>query len=147
MRIRFLKLHPRAAMPRRGTDGAAGYDLSAVSCGLNDCGQLVVHSGIAVELPPGYCGLLFPRSSVCRTPMRMANAVGVIDCDYRGEMTGVFDLLEEGSLPPCCAGIYLPGERFAQLLVMPVLTGVRWVNARKLSATVRGNGGYGSTGR
>lgn len=120
MKIRFVKIHPRATMPCRGTDGAAGYDLTAVSCGLNDFGQLVVHSGIAVELPPGTCGLVFPRSSVCRTPMRMANAIGVIDCDYRGEITAVFDLLKEDERPPCCAGIYLPGERFAQFLVMPV---------------------------
>ncbi len=98
-----------------------------------------MHSDIAVEIPAGYVGLLFPRSSVCKTGLRLTNSVGVIDSDYRGGITAVFDYNKSGEQ-------YKVGDRFAQLMIVAAPY-VVFHEAKTLSKTARGEGGYGSTGK
>lgn len=140
MNLKVKRLRKNARLPLKATAGAAGFDLF-VAERVDDytTAQIRYLSGIAVEIPPGYCGLLFPRSSVVRTPMRMANAVGVIDSDYRGEITAVFD----NHITP--GNTYRTGDRFAQLVIV-TLPDVEITEEEELSRTARGFGGYGSTG-
>lgn len=141
MKLKVKRVRANARLPLKATESAAGLDLF-VAERVDDCttAQVRYLSGIAVELPPGYCGLVFPRSSVCRTPLRMANAVGVVDSDYRGEIAAVFD---NHILP---GNTYKKGDRFAQLVIFP-LPDVEIREEEELSETARGCGGYGSTGR
>lgn len=145
MKIRFKRLDSTAAAPRRGTDGAAGYDLTAnkVTIDVVDKSTVIYtcHSGLAVEIPKGHVGLLFPRSSVFKTKMQMSNGVGVIDSDYRGEVKAKFYLVGSDG-----GDAYEAGERFAQLVVIPIPS-VEYEEADELTSTERGAGGYGSTGR
>lgn len=138
MKIKARKLAPTAQLPTRAHTGDAGLDMYVSRCGYE--GELwVCHSDIAMEIPDGYVGLLFPRSSVSSTDMRLANSVGVIDSGYRGEVSAKFDNKPNGKR-------YYVGDRFAQLVIVPYLN-VQPIEADTLSDTERGNGGYGSTGQ
>lgn len=139
MKIKFKKMNPNAVMPKQGTAGAAGFDLTAVSLKTTET-TLKYDTGIAVEIPPGYVGLLFPRSSVCKTGLSLANSVGVIDSDFRGSISLVFYKNMQCIVP------YLPGDRIGQLLIVPIPE-VEFVEVEELSETERGAGGYGSTGK
>ena len=139
LKIKFKKLNPNAVMPRQGTTGAAGFDLTAVSIEKKDM-TVKYDTGIAVEIPPGYVGLVFPRSSVCKTGMTLANSVGVIDSDFRGSISLVFYKGPNWIEP------YSYGERIGQLVIVPIPE-VEFVEAEELSETDRGAGGYGSTGK
>ena len=92
-----------------------------------------------MEIPPGHVGLVFPRSSCYKHGMLLSNCVGVIDSDYRGEVTAVFLGTHDDVS-------YEIGDRIAQLVIMPI-PAVKFVEAEELSETQRGTGGYGSTGR
>ena len=139
LKIKFKKLNQNAVIPKQGTAGAAGFDLTAVSIEKNET-MLKYDTGIAVEIPPGYVGLVFPRSSVCKTGLSLANSVGVIDSDFRGSISFVFYKNTQCIVP------YLPGDRIGQLLIVPIPE-VEFVEVDELSETERGAGGYGSTGR
>lgn len=139
MIVKFKKLTPEAVAPKQGTCGSAGFDLTATSVFYDEDLQNVHYgSGIAVEIPEGHVGLLFPRSSIYKKGLHLTNSVGVIDSDYRGEVKAVF----RGSN----ADLYEIGERFAQLIIVPIPT-VSYIEADELSQTERGTGGYGSTGK
>jgi len=147
MQIKFKKLYHDSVPPRQGTPGSAGFDLSVRKI-RGTQGKVIYYSGIAVEIPRGYVGLMFPRSSVVKTDQRLANAVGVIDSDYCGEITGVFDVTRvtpffQALYEP---KIYHPGERFAQLVIVPIPE-VEYIEVEELTPTERGAGGYGSTGK
>lgn len=150
MQIKFKKLRKDAVPPKRSTSGAAGFDLTVNS--IDYSYEFVkCYSGIAMEIPPGYVGLLFPRSSICDRALRLSDSVGVIDSDYRGELTAVFDIQRDNwswlnDIFPIRRSFYKIGERFAQLVIVPVPE-VEYVEADELSATERGAGGYGSTGK
>lgn len=138
MKIKFKKMNPNAVMPKRGTTGAAGFDLTAVS--IEETDQFVkYYTGIAVQIPAGYFGMLVPRSSVVNTGLLMGNSVGIIDSDYVGELSAVF-YLRSG------CKVYNVGDRIGQLVIVPI-PAVEFVEAEELSETERGAGGYGSTGR
>ena len=139
LQIKFKKLNPNAVMPKQGTSGAAGFDLTAVNIEGKET-TLKCDTGIAVEIPPGYVGLLFPRSSVCKTGLSLANGVGVIDQDFRGSISLVFYKNTQCIVP------YWPGDRIGQLMIVPIPE-VEFVEADELSETERGSGGYGSTGK
>lgn len=143
MEIKFKKIDPRAVAPVRATEGSAGYDLTAtqITTEINECGQLVLvyHTGLAVEIPYGYEGQLCPRSSISKKSLRLCNAPGTIDSDYRGEITGKF-ISTTDVLP----AVYKEGDRFAQLVITKVEMPT-FVEAAELSETSRGEGGYGST--
>lgn len=139
MKVRFKKLHPKAVMPTKAHPTDAGFDLYASRVEQNDRGQIVCHTDIAFEIPEGYTGLVFCRSSICKKSLTLTNAVGVIDSGFRNEVTAVFR--QHGYMPP-----YQPGERFAQLIIMPYPE-IEFEEAEELSDTDRGTGGYGSTGQ
>lgn len=139
LKIKFKKLNPNAVIPKRGTIGAAGFDLTAVRLEFTET-TLKYDTGIAVEIPPGYVGLLFPRSSVCKTGLSLANSVGVIDQDFRGSISFVF---YKG---PTWIEPYSYGDRIGQLVIVPIPE-VEFMEVEELSETERGAGGYGSTGK
>lgn len=145
--VRFKKLVPEAKEPVRGSRYAAGYDLTATSVEWDDeCGVLVYHTGIAVEIPQGYAGKLYPRSSICKKTLIKTNSVGVIDADYRGEILMKFALRTKDGIFDPAVEVYQLGDRIGQLVIEPVME-VFWVESDELTETERGTGGYGSTGR
>jgi dUTP pyrophosphatase len=144
MKIQFKKLVPTAQKPKFGKPGDAGADLVATSIVVDDSkdNQIVYGTGIAVEIPEGMVGLVFPRSSVRNTDLMMANSVGVIDSGYRGEIMVTFNikpaLLDKRKM-------YSLGDRIAQLLIIPVPL-IQYKEVDELSETQRGTDGHGSTG-
>ena len=149
--VKIKKLHPDAVVPTRAKEGAAGWDLTAIRVDVLDQydGNLMVaryHTGISVEIPKGYVGLLFGRSSCYKKGVILSNAVGVIDSDYRGEICLMFsriqDFLEEEAGTPD----YYVGDRIGQIMIVPC-PDVELVEVEELSETERGSGGFGSTGR
>ena len=140
MQIRFKKCHPAAVMPKRATTGAAGFDLTAVSVKYGDGGKVFYDTGIAVEIPAGYVGLLFQWSSVYKTGLMLSCCVGVIDSDFRSSISMIFNVGYGGCSP------YQVGDRIGQIVFVPIPE-VELVEADQLSETARGTGGYGSTGK
>jgi dUTP pyrophosphatase len=140
--MKFVKLSSTAITPTRGTEGSAGLDLYADQDVLVSSGASVMMStGIAVEIPAGNVGLVAIRSSVGRSGVSLANSVGVIDSDYRGEIKLCL-VYTAGN-----GGHYVrKGQAIAQLIVMPVLP-VELMQVDALSNTDRGDGGFGSTGQ
>lgn len=137
--VDYRKMHPDAQVPKHMSDGACGADLVAIS--KESAYPFVEYdTGIAVAIPDGYVGLLFPRSSVSKTNWSMANSVGVIDSDYRGSIRMRFRTGENRmSLP------YKVGERIGQLVIVPCPT-INFSEVESLSETDRGVGGFGHTG-
>lgn len=139
LQLRMKKLVPEAVVPAYAKPGDAGLDLTATSVEFDESTRkLKVGFGLAMEIPCGYVGLLFPRSSVHKSGLIMSNCVGVIDSGYRGEVCSIFYV-------PAGAKPYAVGDRCAQLIVMPYPQ-VQTVEADELSETARGAGGFGSTG-
>lgn len=138
MQIRFKKTDKAVKSPYKANPGDAGYDLYVHSYEYNSAGQIVYHTGICVEIPFGYVGLLYMRSSAAHKSCRMANATGVIDSGYRGEITAIFDVINPGNL-------YKIGDRCCQLVITEVPK-VEYIEVDELSDSVRGIGGYGSSG-
>lgn len=136
--IKFTK-EPGALDPKQSHEGDAGFDLFVLSIERVRENAVIVHSGIHVEIPYGYQGELRARSSVHKTNAILSNGVGTIDAGYRGEVRAVF--YHEGNDLP-----FKVGERFAQLVIMPV-PAVEYVEVEKLSESERGERGYGSTGK
>ena len=140
MKVRFKKLHPNAVVPTYAHPTDAGIDLTAVSKRYDENGNIVYGTGIAVEIPHGYVGLVFPRSSIAKKDLSLTNSVGVIDSGYRGEITFIFFRTNYPWLE------YNVGDRIGQLIIMPY-PHIELEEADKLSASDRGDGSYGSTGR
>ena len=144
MEIKFKRLDPRAVAPVRAHKSDAGFDLvcTDIATEINECGQLILayKTGLAVEIPEGYFGLLVPRSSIAKKAIMLTNHAGVIDSGYRGEIVGKFR-----STTDVVPALYKVGERFAQLLILPCLD-VTFEEALELSDSERGEGGFGSTG-
>lgn len=142
-RINVKKLRPDARLPVYGTEFSAGADLCAcldAPVTLQPGETKLISIGIAMEIPAGYAGLVFARSGLAsKRHLAPANKVGVIDPDYRGEF--FVPLHNHGPV----AQTVEPGERIAQMVLTPFLT-AQFVEAEMLSDTVRGAGGFGSTG-
>ena len=141
IKIRLKKLHPNAVIPRYAKQLDAGLDLTATSAHRDASNPMKWHVGfgIAIEIPEGFVGLVFPRSSIHKTQCRLSNSVGVIDAGYRGEIKAVFDTF------PTSDETYNAGDRAAQLIILP-FPQIKFEEADELSPTERGEGGYGSTG-
>ena len=140
--VRVKKLRENAVLPSYGSDYAAGADLYACNAVTVEPGATeFVQTGLALEVPAGYAGLVYARSGLaCKKGLAPANKVGVIDADYRGEvMVALYNHSSQ-------AVEIEPGERVAQLVIRPYLTAV-FEETQELSDTVRGEGGFGSTGR
>lgn len=141
MEIKIKKLNENAVIPQYAHPTDAGLDLVAVSKRKDKDGNFVYGTGLAFEIPEGFVGLVFPRSSVSARSLVMANSVGVIDSGYRGEVTAKFKPI----------GLYLQnpyqiGERVAQLVIIPY-PHIEFQEVDILSESDRGEGGYGSTGK
>lgn len=140
MKVKFKKLVQEAVIPSYAKPGDAGLDLVATSKLYDEEKEkLVFGTGLAVEIPDGHVGLLFPRSSIVKTLLSLANSVGVIDSGYRGEIKIMFD---PGHRPK---KNYEVGDRIAQLIIMPFPC-IEPVQSDELSDSSRGAGGFGSTG-
>ena len=142
-KINVKKLNEKAVLPTYGSEYAAGADLYACldeAVTINPGETYMVHTGLAMEIPAGYAGLIYPRSGLAsRRGLAPANKVGVVDPDYRGEFMVA---LHNHSLT---AQTIEPGERIAQLVITPFIT-ANFELTDELSETVRGEGGFGSTG-
>jgi dUTP pyrophosphatase len=147
MKLRVKKLHPDARIPELATEGAAGFDLHAVIEGAAKRVQgglpLVIRTGLAFEIPPGYAMLILSRSGHgFKADTRLANCVGLIDSDYRGEVQ--VKLTRDPSVADPITVHH--GDRIAQAVIVAVPS-VEFEETDALSSTVRGAGGFGSTGR
>ena len=141
MKIKIVKLNEKAIIPKYAKPGDAGLDLTAVSVDFKDPDYLTYHTGLAVEIPKDYVGLLFPRSSVYKTGQQLSNSVGVIDSGYRGEIM----LKYTRDINETKRTAYKPGDRVGQLIILPYPQ-IEFEEVHTLSNTERGDGGYGSTG-
>lgn len=142
MKVHVRKIHENAKLPVYGSEFAAGADLYAAEGVEIPAGETrFVHTGIAIELPAGTVGLVYARSGLaCKQNLAPANKVGVIDCDYRGEV--MVALHNHGKELRTVAA----GDRVAQLVIAPYYV-AKFEEASELSDTVRGEGGFGSTGK
>jgi len=144
MKINLKRLDGRAKLPAYATDYAAGadlYNLEGESVVIEPHATVLIHTGIAMEIPEGYCGLVFARSGLAtKRGLAPANKVGVIDADYRGEI--MVALHNHSDLPATVEG----GERVAQISIVPFLK-AEFAECDELSSTSRGDGGFGSTGK
>ena len=138
MRVRIKKLSENAVIPTYAKDGDAGMDLVITSIITKNLGDVTYGFGIALEIPKGFVGLVFPRSSIRKTDLILSNSVGVIDSGYRGEIQATFKR----------SGVYVyeVGDRGAQIMIIPHPP-IEFDEVDELSDTERGEGGFGSTGK
>lgn len=164
MEVKIKKLRLDAVIPTKSHNDDAGFDLTAVRYEVDKDGNHVYYTGLAFEIPKGYVGLLFPRSSNAKKDLLLSNSVGVLDSGYRGEVTFKFkpsmrhDLLSiDYDTAPYPIGdygtsyhkhpiVYQEHERIGQLIIIPYPE-IEFKEVDELSETARGAGGYGSTGK
>lgn len=151
MKVKIKKLYQDSILPTKAHATDAGYDLYAHSKSYDDDGNVVYGSGVAMEIPQGYVGLVFPRSSNAKKDLILSNSVGVIDSGYRGEVLFKFkpsNVIEKPDLAYIPESIlkYEIGERIGQIIIMPYPE-IEFVEVEELSDSERGDGGYGSSGK
>ena len=141
--VNIKKLNENAIIPTYGTPYAAGADLYACmeeNVLIKSHSTAFIHTGVALEIPEGYAGLIYARSGLaCKKGLAPANKVGVIDSDYRGEIMVALHNHSDNDLS------IEHGERIAQLVITPYVT-ANFIQVDELNDTVRGEGGFGSTG-
>ena len=141
--VKFIKLNENATVPSYGTEFSAGADLYSLSDGdieIKPDETVIIHTGIALQIPNGYAGMIFARSGIAtKRGLAPANKVGVIDSDYRGEI--MVPLYNHSKTTQTVA----KGERIAQLIIMPYVA-ANFTEADTLEDTERSSGGFGSTG-
>ena len=146
MKLNVKKLNETAVIPKYAKPGDAGMDLTAVSKEYDSDGNIVYGTGLAFEIPMGYVGLLFPRSSNAKKTLALTNSVGVLDSGYRGE---VFFKFKPSSRYPTTPNPsiteYEIGDRIGQIIVLPYPQ-IEFIESEELSSTERGTGGFGSSG-
>lgn len=162
MKIKIKRLTENSVIPKYAKSGDAGLDLVATSLVMDEKGNAVYGTGLAFEIPDGYVGLLFPRSSICNKNQSLTNAVGVIDSGYRGEVSMKFKPSEvyldnlstndviwhpkkDNQHEIVGETMYKVGDKIGQLIIIPYPK-VEFEEVKELSETDRGTGGYGSTG-
>jgi len=141
MKIKIKRLTTKAVIPKYAKDGDAGMDLTATSKStVNEegFGYVSYGTGLAFEIPKGFVGLIFPRSSLSNTGLILSNSVGVIDSGYRGEVSARFKYIPD-------TNDYEIGDRIAQMLILPYPE-VEFEEVEDLTDTDRGIGGHGSSG-
>ena len=157
MKVKFKKLHEDAVLPSYAKPGDAGMDIVTINDGVavhsgDDTDQwyyIEYKTGLAVEVPEGHVGLMFPRSSISKSALLLANAVGVVDSGFRGEICFRFKL--DHNLTNQATGDFVPaaykkGDRIGQIIVVPYPM-IEPEFADELSETERGSGGWGSSGK
>lgn len=166
MKIKIKKLNEKAVIPTYAKEGDAGMDLTATSKSLDEYGNVVYGTGLAFEIPKGYVGLLFPRSSNAKKYLSLTNSVGVLDSGYRGEVMFKYrssvmtynplkfwwhvilrkNNKKKMTLYTSSCGHYDIGDRIGQLVIVKHPY-IELVEVDELSETERGAGSYGSTGK
>jgi dUTP pyrophosphatase len=152
MQVRVKKLHPDAVIPSYAKAGDAGMDMVAISADISEDGLFIEYgTGIAVEIPEGYVGLMFPRSSLSKTTMVLSNHVGVIDSGYRGEIKFRFkdlnmqqDFINDQWYADETS--YEVGHKIGQLVILPYPQ-IELVETDELTESERGADGFGSSGK
>ncbi len=142
MKVKFKKLIPQAKAPERANPTDAGFDLSATSITYpsGSSGVFIeACTGISLEIPKGYVGLVFPRSSISNTKHFLRNSVGVIDSGYRGEIKLRFSVDDTNTC-------YQMGDKIGQIVFIK-LPQIEMTESQDLSDSDRGTGGFGSTGK
>ena len=140
MQVRIKKLKDNAVVPKYAKTGDAGLDLVATEIINKDVFQITYGTGLAMEIPTGYVGLVFPRSSVRKYDLSLTNCVGVIDSGYRGEIQATFRR-HKG----VASVDYEVGDKIAQIIIVPYPQ-IEFIETDELSDTERGTGGFGSSG-
>tara|TARA_E500000081_G_scaffold83574_1_gene84847 strand:- start:8 stop:436 length:429 start_codon:yes stop_codon:yes gene_type:complete len=141
MKVKFKKLTPNATAPSQANSGDAGYDLTASSVtypSVSDGIFTEICTGLSFEIPKGYVGLLFPRSSISKTKHFLRNSVGVIDSGYRGEVKLRFSIDDSNTS-------YQIGDRVGQIVFVR-LPKIELTESTDLSGSQRNTGGFGSSG-
>lgn len=174
MKVKIKKLHKDAVIPKYSKNGDGALDLTATSKSYDEHGNVVYGTGLAFEIPEGFVGLLFPRSSNAKKDLLLSNSVGVLDSGYRGEVMFKFKkqinneksvlntiiavqnmaeikddfkqlgLLNEDDIENFTE--YQLGERIGQIIILPYPQ-IEFEEVEELSNSERGKGGYGSTGK
>ncbi len=142
LKVNIKKLSDDAVIPTYAKDGDAGMDLTATSKTYDEYGNVCYGTSLAFELPKGFVGLLFPRSSNTKKDLILGNSVGVLDSGYRGEVVFKFKTIDSVN---DVYGIYQVGDRIGQIIIMPYPQVVFNV-VGELSNTDRSVGGFGSSG-
>jgi dUTP pyrophosphatase len=141
--VKIKRLKPNAVIPTYAKEGDAGMDLVATSVISETYTQITYGLGIALEIPNGFVGLVFPRSSIRKTRLQLSNSVGVIDSGYRGELQATFNKIT--TTLENQKNDYKVGDRVAQIMIIPHPS-IDFQEVEYLSNTQRGEGGFGSTG-
>jgi dUTP pyrophosphatase len=137
MKVNIKKLVENAVIPTYAKPGDAGMDLYSTSIEVSEDGVVTYGTGLSMEIPEGYVGLLFPRSSNYKQDLVLCNSVGVIDSGYRGEI--MFKYFQIGE------NMYKVGDRVGQIIILPYPQ-IEFAEVDDLSKTERGEGGFGHTG-
>ncbi len=137
MKVNIKKLVENAVIPTYAKPGDAGMDLYSTSIEVSEDGVVTYGTGLSMEIPEGYVGLLFPRSSNYKQDLILCNSVGVIDSGYRGEI--MFKYFQIGE------NMYKVGDRVGQIIILPYPQ-IEFIEVENLSQTERGEGGFGHTG-
>lgn len=141
--VNFIKTNPNAVVPTKAHSNDAGFDLTANTVAYDQLNKTMNYGvGIKANIPPGHVGLLFPRSSIYKKDLRLANAVGVVDSGFLGEIIIKFDIITKESVAP---RIYEINERIAQLIIIPIPS-IKFEETDVFKNTGRGTGMFGSTG-
>lgn len=144
MKVNIKKLNKNAIIPNKGSEFSAGYDLYACleePINIKSNQTVKIPTGLAMEIPMGYAGMIFARSGLStKKGLAPANKVGVCDSDYRGEYIVALHNHSDEDVT------VNPGERIAQLVIIPFLS-VDFIETNTLNDTIRGTGGFGSTGK
>lgn len=140
MKVNIKKLHEDAIIPKYAKLGDAGMDITAISKTVEENGIVSYGTGLAFEIPDGYVGLLFPRSSIYRTNMLLTNHVGVLDSGYKNEV--LFKFRQDSNSE---ALSYKVGERIGQIIIIPYPF-IEFNEVEELNMSNDRGGGYGSTG-
>ena len=147
LKVKIKKLNEGAKVPSYSKEGDAGMDLTAINISKDNVGNITYHTGLAIEIPEGYVGLLFPRSSVSKKQQFLTNGVGVLDSGYRGEIMAKFKPVMgsyETILELFESNEYQEGDRIVQMIILPYPQ-IELEEVEELSDTERGYGGFGST--
>jgi len=144
MYVKLKKLSPDAVIPIYAKDGDAGMDMTATKIINETLDSITYGTDIAMEIPKGFVGLIFPRSSVRKTHLFLSNSVGVVDSGYRGEIQATFKKIQ--GISNNALDNYKVGDRICQIMIIPHPS-INFIEVDELNNTERGEGGFGSTGK